>query len=327
MHLALRAIGLCTLLSVSTAANAVEGFPDALANLRPDLHPTCATCHELGAAATPNNTNVKPAGYAYYQDLMDHEAVRNKALPTFADYLGAADFAIYGDTRSQANIHREIMQMICADNPSFALHTGDMVADGSKSSQWQEALAIEACLINDKRILHACGNHEGGGCTNNAVRDALGYHDAYYTAERAGFTFLILNANRIDRDQMAGLKALPVGPKYIPVYHQAPYPTMSAHGADSGIINNFVPEFKRLGVKLAFNGHNHGYDRAYTDGIMYVTVGGGGAPLYPCGSYKSYTQICVSDYSYARCAVQGNRVDCNTKRRGGSIIDQFSVVY
>ncbi len=312
---------------LSGNVRAVEGFPAALGILHPELKPDCTTCHDLARGESPSNLNVKAEGRAYYQELMVHEQTKNKALPTYADYFEATDFVVYGDTRTQDNIHREIVQLICAENPSFAVHTGDMVADGGNANQWKNALAIEACLIQDKKLIHACGNHEGSHCTKNVIRDALQNFDAFYAVERDGFTFLVLDANNISKEQIAWLKAKPVGPKYIPVYHQAPYPTMSGHGSENGIVQNFVPEFKRLGVKVAFNGHNHGYDRALVDGIQYVTVGGGGAPLYPCGSKKSYTQICSSDYTYARCSIADNQIDCSTKRRDSSVIDQFSILY
>ena len=311
----------------SNKAGAVEGFPAALAQLHPELTPTCQTCHQLGQGETPSHQNVKVEGRAYYQELMAHEAAQNKALPVFSDFLAATDFVVFGDTRTQDDIHRQIVKMICSDNPSFALHTGDMVADGGNSAQWKTALEIESCLIQNKKLIHACGNHEGGGCTRNVIRDALDNHDAYFAVEKAGFTFLILNANDISADQIAWLKSKPVGPRYVPVYHQAPYPSIAGHGSDKGIVQNFIPEFKRLGVKVAFNGHNHGYDRSIVDGIQYVTVGGGGAPLYPCGGKQPYTQFCTSDYGYLRCSINDNRIECGAKRLDASIIDQFSVSY
>lgn len=320
-------ISLTALISMSKSAFAVEGFPAALEALHPELHASCSTCHTLGQGERPSHNNVKAEGRSYYKELMDSETLKNMALPTYTELRSTSDFVVFGDTRTQDSIHREIVQLICAERPSFALHTGDMVADGSNKSQWQTALEIEACLIQDKKLIHACGNHEGGGCTQNVVRDALNNHDAYYAVERAGFTFLILNANDISPEQIAWLKAKPVGAKYIPVYHQAPYPTMAGHGSEKAIVKNFVPEFKRLGVKLAFNGHNHGYDRALVDGIQYVTVGGGGAPLYPCGKNMPYTQMCSSDYTYARCTVAEGRIDCSTKRRDGAVIDQFFAAY
>lgn len=291
------------LAAVTAPAHALEGFPAALQALHPELEVTCSTCHNLSEGGGPSNLNVRPEGHAYYDELMEHERSRNTAMQGLGDKLQRVDFAVLGDTRTQDDIHREVVRQICADNPGLAVHTGDMVANGGNSGQWRNARAIEACLIDSKKLVHACGNHEGDGCTQNVVRDALGNHEAYYKVEFGGLVFVVLDTNDISDEQVGWLRSLPAGPKYIPVYHHAPYPTISGHGSTRAIIERFEPEFRRLGVKVAFNGHNHGYDRSIANGIEFVTVGGGGAPLYPCGPNLPYTQFCMSDYSYARCAI------------------------
>ena len=311
----------------TTTGFGLEGFPVALKALHPELEPNCATCHDIGAGVAPAAENLASRGRVYYGELMAHEAALNAGLGTVEDVLTSVDFNVFGDTRTQADIHRQVVSAICAETPGMTLHTGDIVATGSDMSLWREAMQIEDCLLRTHLLKPACGNHEGSYCTNNPLRQALGNTTRYYVNEFKGLTFLILDSNDIDRDQLTWLRALPVGPHYIPVFHHAPYPTMAGHGPDAGVVQNFVPEFRRLGVRLAFNGHNHGYDRAVVDGVTYVSIGGGGAPLYPCGPARSYTQFCMSDYSYVRCGITGSVVECNTRRLSGEIIDRFSATY
>ena len=43
---------------------------------------------------------------------------------------------IYGDTRTGHDKHREVVASILKKNPKVVFHTGDLVADGTKSDQW-----------------------------------------------------------------------------------------------------------------------------------------------------------------------------------------------
>ena len=307
------------------------GFVTALKDLHPDLEPKCTTCHAPKGHGAPDGTNVSKEGRKRYQELMKQEQERNAKLPILPDATDHTTFVVFGDTRTNDSIHQEVVNGICQEAPQAVFHTGDVVASGSDTSLWANAMRIENCLIQP-RILHtACGNHEDNFCTNNPLARALGQTRPYYSVAVAGLTFLMLDANNPTAEQLAWLRDLPADRPYIPVFHQPPYPTISGHGADAGVLRDFVPEFRRLGVKLSFNGHNHGYDRAEVGGITYATAGGGGAPLYPCGRAQSYTKFCTSDYGFVKCQVQtdahGTTVSCSAVRRGNQVIDTFAVTY
>ena len=73
-------------------------------------------------------------------------------------------FVVYGDSRTGNDIHRNIVNQIIKENPSFVVNTGDIVGDGTS---WNEFLSI-VNSIKDKYYV-AIGNHEygdGGGDGN-----------------------------------------------------------------------------------------------------------------------------------------------------------------
>lgn len=323
----LRHFGLYLALLVTSNSFALPGFVELLKATHPDMSPKCTTCHNLGADQKPTNLNATIEGKALYLRLKS-EAARFNIKHAARNVFDTADLVVFGDTRTNDSVHKDIVQKICSEKPGAVIHTGDMVASGASGTQWKNALKAEECLVKTKLLHSACGNHEGSYCTKNVLRDALGNHDNYYTFDFKGFTFIALDSQSQTDEEIQWLSALPEGKRYIPFFHHAPYPTIAGHGSDSGVKQRFIPQFKRLGVKIAFNGHNHGYDRAVVDGIQYVTIGGGGAPLYPCGPANSNTQACDSEYGYAKCRVPTpGTLDCQTVSQSGESVDTFTVEY
>jgi hypothetical protein len=307
---------------------ALPGFVKAAKYLHPDLNVNCTTCHAVSRGQMPANTNATDKGKSFYQEIKN--ASKGFERTTTGNDIANPDFIVLGDTRSNDKVHQAVVDKICAEKPQAVLHTGDVVANGGDQGLWDKALKIEKCLIDTKLLQHTCGNHEGKYCVDSPLRKALGNTKHFYQFDFKGFTFIALDSEEQSNEQLKWLRSLPVGKKYIPFYHHIPYPTISGHDADQGVVDKFVPEFERLGVKLSFNGHNHGYDRAEVDGAQYVTVGGGGAPLYPCGPEQDYTKACLSDYSYLKCAVGkgSNSISCvSIQLSRGAVVDSFTVKF
>lgn len=321
-HVAILMPLLCGLFAGRAAA--LPGFVDLVQDVDPEAPKACAACHDPLAGPQSHET-VTARGFELYAGIKAI-ARRNELTVESAVPFERVDLAVFGDTRTNASAHRQVVRAICGENPEMALHTGDMVEDGRITSQWTQATLIEACLIEPKLLQHSCGNHEGAYCVDNPVRRALGNLDRWYTVEYKGWTFVAIDSNDVSSAQMAWLNALPTGKRYVPFFHHPPYPTLAGHSGDADVKSRLVPWFKQRGVKLVLSGHNHGYDRSEVDGIAYVTAGGGGAPLYPCGRAQAYTKACIADFSYVACEVDESAITCVAKRASdGSVIDSFAV--
>lgn len=311
----------------------LPGFVDALKRIHPELSPNCATCHDTGAGERPSIGNINESARPFYREILRAQQPPEGSLPPDSSSPAVAppdppaDFMVFGDTRDNPSVHGKIVARLCAAKPKAVFHTGDIVANGGSPRLWEEALRIEDCLISSKLLQPSCGNHEGSKCVDNPLRKALGNTKKYYTVDVGEFTFIALDSNAPSGEQLKWLDSLPTGKNYIPFFHHPAYPTMSGHGADSAVIRDFVPRFKNRGVKLVLNGHNHGYDRAVVDGVQWVTSGGGGAPLYPCGSPRPYTQACASEHHYLVCSARDHRISCVAKTPEGKALDSFTVSF
>jgi acid phosphatase type 7 len=318
---------LFVLLWIPTALWALPGFERTLKQLHPEMDVACTSCHDRPGNQVPSDKNVNKLGKAYYQEIMDSQIATR--MPTnFRDTLKRIDFVFYGDSRSDISINKLVVKQICDLNPERVFHTGDLVEDGSKKSQWEALLPFHQCLLKERPLFFpSCGNHDGDFCLENPFREALGMKKAFYATEYRDFIFLSLDSYKITGQELQWLSSLPVGKQYVAYFHHPAYPTMAGHDADPAVLKEFVPRLKRLGVRLVFTGHNHGYDRGLVDGVTWISTGGGGAPLHPCGKKKSYSKSCVSTHHFVKCMAQKSKISCHAAQLDGSIIDAFDVDY
>ena len=74
-------------------------------------------------------------------------------------------FVAYGDTRSYASIHEDIVHKFAEDNPELVLHVGDLWDDIGESA-WKYAFTsntVANALLNNNKVLVSRGNHESQG--------------------------------------------------------------------------------------------------------------------------------------------------------------------
>lgn len=135
-------------------------------------------------------------------------------------------------------------------------------------------------------------------------------------------------------------------------FHHAPYHSSKKKEDERYMtsITDLLTEFK---VPLVFSGHVHNYQRSKpvafvggketidsrfngtsvksANGTVFVVTGGGGAPLYDQKlaqspeSWKPFTQIYKTGYSFTEVTVHGNEILVEQKGTKGEVIDRFSV--
>ena len=77
-------------------------------------------------------------------------------------------------------------------------------------------------------------------------------------------------------------------------------------------------------------GHIHSYCRCLKDGIQYVTLGGGGAPLDagrgPVGTFDpTIIQKDAFVFHYGKFVIAGDTLEATVVDKDGNTIDSFSV--
>lgn len=132
---------------------------------------------------------------------------------------------------------------------------------------------------------------------------AFGMRGRWYNLRRGPVEFFMLdtNVNAAWQHQLPWLKgalARSTAPWKVVVGHHQLY-SAGYYGEDEVGIARLTPLFKRYGVQLYINGHDHNYERTrLINGTTYMTVGGGGAYLRPVLPNRN-TAYATSQHSFA----------------------------
>lgn len=248
-------------------------------------------------------------------------------------------FAAYGDTRDNHDIHREIVKAVLSFQPALVLQTGDLVHHGDAADEWRIFDQITGEMRRRIPYYPARGNHDVGASgfyEQRVTSPVTSGNQLFYSFEKENLHFVAIDtqqplgpASEEGRWLEADLaQARAAGRFIVPFFHKAIF-SIGPHAVESDVMALrpvLHALFRKHGVRLAFEGHDHIYYRTVRDGITYVVTGGGGAPLYdgrhlvgvPGDVFEKVNHFCVAD-------VYPDRVAVTVWRRDLSRLDRFTV--
>jgi predicted phosphodiesterase len=200
-------------------------------------------------------------------------------------------FAVYGDSRTYADTHRQVCAAIVGSEPDLVFHTGDLVGSGGNYDLWQSEFFDPAReLLRNVPVIPVPGNHDYGGGVPwffyffhqplDRGRFALTYGNARflgldtnvdYSADSPQYNWLVQELQSAECRTAAWR---------IVILHDPPFTSTTGHADNPTVQSQLVPLFEQYGVDAVFAGHSHAYERYLQNGIHYIVTGGGGAPLY-----------------------------------------------
>jgi hypothetical protein len=95
------------------------------------------------------------------------------------------------------------------------------------------------------------------------------------------------------------------------------------HSNNSDVQNYIQPLCLQYGVSFVLTGHNHYYSRADVDGVMHITTGGGGAPLYNPNPNAPNIVLVDKSTHYCKLDIDEDDLEFTAHRSDGSIIETF----
>jgi predicted phosphodiesterase len=287
--------------------------------------PAVGTCHAVTL------TGLAPHAVYHYRvesggaPLSEDATFRTAAGPD----QSAFTFAAFGDTRTQHERHRAVVEQIVARAPDFVLHSGDLVEDGRRAEDWETFFDIERELVARAPLFPALGNHE---------HDSPRYFDLFYLPgnerwyafDYGNARFVCLQVDGIadfgtGSEQYAWLEqtlATNTQPWLFVTFHVPPYSSVQDRLEDD-VRQALTPLFEQYGVDVVFNGHKHNYERNEVNGVTYVVTAGGGAPLYAMEEREPTQAAFVLAHHFVLLEIDGHDLHATVISSEGEVLDVF----
>ncbi len=281
--------------------------------------------------------NLKP-GCAYsYRIIADDAQSDIYTFHTPGADANRTTFVVYGDTRTNTDIHRKIVEQIIDADVDFVVHTGDLVSNGDDYSVWgPQFFDVVKGLAESTPMYIAKGNHEGrngnyerlllpGGERNNYTFDSGPVH--YFCADNYSRT--LATRNLID-SIATELRTSQARWKFVS-YH-IPSVNFGGHFSDWGSPEVF-DSFAKAGADFVITGHSHQYERFRpfkpakgTKGsfVTYITAGGGAAPLYSVTA-TAYHAVAKSIHHFCLFKVAGSKLSMDAIDVNGAVFDHLEL--
>ena len=284
-------------------------------------------------------TGLDPDARYHYQVASAAETSASSPDHTFQTAVASATpfrFAVYGDTRSNPADHAAVIKSILASAPRFVLHTGDIIADGTKDSDWvRDFFTPAAPLLSEVAIFPCLGNHERnaalyydyfslpyGGGDHNERWYSFDYGDAHFSVLDTDTDYAP------DSPQYAWLKddlKNAAAPWKFVLHHHPAY-SSGGHGSTEKVQRYLVPLYEQYGVAMVFNGHDHHYERSQKAGVYYIVTGGGGAPQYAPNLHPNrYQQRAEETLHHCTVDLTATTATFRALRPDGSVLDTVAL--
>lgn len=238
---------------------------------------------------------------------------------------------VYGDSRTNHEIHREIVNSILRIKPYLVFHAGDIVEDKSKQQDWDNFNTITEQLRKDTEFYPVLGNLEKD--SDQFFKNFPFLRNNYYSIKKFGIYFIMLDSNldlKTNSLQYYWLESelKKITETHRPIIVVLHHPVFSVGGyyfEDLGLKNYLVPLFEKYKVAIVFSGHEHNYQRFFHNSIYYIITGGGGAPLTGKFVKNKYNQKFMKIYHFCVLSIINDQLLVKVYGINLNLIDEFIV--
>ena len=287
-------------------------------------------------------SGLTPASKYYYRVVTGSKCSSGTFYAAPASNATSVKFFSYGDTRTNGSIHNGLAGQVVSAykaDPAFQtlnVNVGDWVSADSSSAWTSEWFATSYTNLRtqDANIadIGIRGNHEGAATFwKQYWPEPFQLGGLYWSFDYGPVHFVMLDAytsygagspqyNWLKADLAATTKTW----KIIAI-HEPGWSAGGGHADNTTFQNDLQPVLQQYGVAMALSGHNHYYCRAMVNGIVELTVGGGGAPQYTPASGQPDIVTYSKSYSFAEFTVSGNTLTAKVISNSGATIDTFTV--
>jgi hypothetical protein len=279
-----------------------------------------------------------------------------RTMPTQPDR--PVRFATGGDTMHNKMWWLKTNREVLKHDPDFVLLGGDLCYEDGRAAgvnrvyDWLDG-AKETLISSDNRvvpILAAIGNHEVDGAYGQPAEHAPFYHHLFPFPGKQGYNVLdfgnymsLVLLDSGHTNPVGGAQAKWLGetlqnrrdvPHVFPIYHVPAYPSVRSYEEpiSQQVRQHWTPLFDRLGVRVAFENHDHAYKRTrplfankvdYTRGVTYIGDGAWGVGTRKVHPESWYLAKAIEERHFILVTLHGRSQHFEAIDENGILIDQF----
>ncbi len=244
-------------------------------------------------------------------------------------------FIVYGDSRTQVNIHRRLVEQMMKHDVAFIVNGGDLVSRGDDYRQWgPQFFAPLKGLMERVPVYIAKGNHEGSNGTYEKLLVPPGAGNDFGFDCGPLHYFCADNVSRgVNHERLVAQIAEDAGAsaaRWKFVSYHVPSVNFGGHWSNWRQ-GEALPAFTAPGIDFVITGHSHQYERfrpAEPPGqgncVTYITAGGGGAPLYPVEP-SAHHVYAKAVYHFCLFHIKGDKLTMDTIDTEGQVIDHLEI--
>jgi 3',5'-cyclic AMP phosphodiesterase CpdA len=242
-------------------------------------------------------------------------------------------FAVVGDFGSGTRNETAVASVIESWHPDFVLTVGDNAYPlGSPGLLDRDIFRPYAAVMRESAWFPALGNHDvkaNGGKPELEAFHSLG-NERWYRFTWGNTAVVVLDSDvsvgpgspqlRFARSSLA-----PASCFRFAAWHHPPWEP-PANRIAPGLRRNIVPLVEKDGVQVVFDGHLHAYSRSRPrHGVLYVTVGTGGAELkYDAGDLTiPSARVVQGHFGALRVDIAGRAARFRYQTVDGKVRDDF----
>ncbi len=273
--------------------------------------------------------NLAP-GQSYSYQITEGQLHSFRTIP--AD-VNEVTFIVYGDSRSDPQIHRKLVELMIKKNVDFVINSGDLVLTGGKYEQWgPQFFEPLKGLAESVPIYLAKGNHDLGNGYFEKLLTPAGEENNYGFNYGPLYYFLADNVSKdIKKEELInliGTKTQNSNARWKFVSYHKPSLNFGGHSSRWGH-PTALPTLTQAGVDFIITGHSHIYERFLPlqldkNLLTCITSGGGGATMYHTDS-TPYHYITKKEHHFCLFNIKDDKLTIDVININGQVIDHLEL--
>lgn len=284
-------------------------------------------------------SGLSPGTHYYYRVSTEKDEFKGDFLTPPADSVNVVFYA-FGDTRSGPATHDliagNILSQIAAEPASqtFVVSTGDLMdvanEQNLQDNEFSPDQSSMRTLLASLPIVNVMGNHDDTALFKKyfpypftpTYDWSFDYGPVHFTVIDQYFP---LNPGTTRWEWLKEDLASSPSQWKIILLHEPGW-SAGPHDNNQMVQEVIQPLAEDNGVNMMIAGHNHYYARAVVNGVLHLTTGGGGAPLYYPGTGWPRVEKTIKAYHYLKIDITGNSLKVLAISPQGEILDEYSIL-